>query len=127
MKCVHCNEDTGAVILVESIPCKHCNGEIRIEYNVCKSCGMAWKTVDGELVENTTFFDIGLDEIFSEDEMSQEFDMVLNWDQREIQSSYMVDYIHKCLKCQTACFEAEKNRWECPDCGFTWEVIKTGE
>ena len=126
MECIHCNQDTGATILVESLPCKHCNGEIRMEYNVCKECGMAWKTIDGELVENTTFFDMGLDDIFAAEDF-QEFDMVLNWDQRHVQSSQMADYIHKCFKCQTVCFEVEGNRWECPCCGFTWEVIKTGE
>ena len=127
MRCIHCDEDSGVTVLIESIPCKHCNGEIRTEYNVCKTCGMAWKTVDGELLSDTTFFDVGLEEIFSEDELFQEFDMVLNCDQREINSSYMKDYIHKCLKCQAVCHEAEKNRWECPDCGFAWEVIKTGD
>jgi len=127
MRCVHCDKDTGGTILVESLPCKHCGGEIRIEYNVCKECGMAWKTVDGELIENTTFFDMGLEEMFDDDEFFQEFDMILNMDQREIKSSSMLDYVHKCFRCQAVCHESAPGRWECPDCGFTWEVIKTGD
>jgi len=130
MKCIYCDDDNGVTILVESLPCKHCGEEIRIEYNICKVCGLAWKTVDGEAVENNaTFFDMGLDEIFSDDELFGEFNFNIPFDveQHGVKSSYMSDYIHKCLKCQTACFESEENRWECPECGFTWEVIKTGE
>lgn len=127
MKCVYCGEDDSAMVLVESLPCKHCGGEIRMEYNVCKGCGLAWKTVDGEIVENAEFFDMGLDEIFDDDELFKEFDMMFRAEQDEVKSSYMSDYIHKCLKCRATCFESEKNRWECPECGFSWEVIKTGE
>jgi ribosomal protein S27AE len=125
MKCIHCDNDDSTVLLVESLPCKHCGGEVKVEYNVCKECGLAWKTVDGEVVENTTFFDMGLDELFDDDEWFKEFDMVIQTG--EVQSNHMTDYIHKCLKCQTLCFESAENRWECPKCGFTWEVIKTGD
>lgn len=127
MKCIYCGDDNSVTILVETLPCKHCGGEIRIEYNICKECGLAWKSVDGEIVENTTFFDLGLDDIFDDDELIKGFDIPFNMDQCEIKSSYMSDYIHKCVRCQATCFESEKDRWECPECGFSWEVIKTGE
>lgn len=128
MKCMYCGEDDSVTILVESLPCKHCGGEIRIEYNVCKQCGLAWKTVDGEVVENTTFFDMGLDELFGDEFLADEFEFDIPFmSPHKIESSHMSDYVHKCLKCQTICFEIEENRWECPKCGFSWEVIKTGE
>ena len=123
MNCVHCGGDNSITVLVESLPCGHCGGEIRVEYNICKECGLAWKTVDGELVENATFFDMGLDELFDGDEWLKEFDMVLQMG--DVKSNNMADYIHKCLRCRTVCFESGKDRWECPSCGFTWEVVKT--
>lgn len=127
MECLHCGSEDSAVILIEAIPCQHCGGEVKIEYNVCKGCGLAWKTVDGKPLSDTTFFDVGLEEIFADDEIFKEFDMVLKKDSLNPPSNNMTDYIHRCLKCNTICFESAEHRWECPSCGFTWEVIKTDE
>lgn len=125
MECVHCKKDTGVTILIEALPCKHCGGEIKVEYNVCKECGMAWKTVDGKILEDTTYFDVGLDEIFTEEdeEFLKEFDIVLKHSEED-EAKNMGDYIHKCFECQAPCFEVGENKWECPECGFTWEVLK---
>ncbi len=51
----------------------------------------------------------------------------------------MSDLIHKCLSCNEICYEVEADfsdeekkhkvyaLYECPNCGFSWEVIACGE
>lgn len=129
MECVKCGKDSGIMVLIETFQCNHCDSEIHMEYNVCKECGAAWKTVDGDLISGSVLFDVGLGEIFGDDE-EMEFDLMMSIDKedikREIQSFYMSDYVHKCLKCQTVCYETEENLYKCPKCNFEWEVIKSG-
>ena len=125
MKCIHCKSDSVIIVFIDALPCKHCGGNINVEYNVCKDCGLAWKTVDGELLENTTFFDVDIDELFFGDDLCNELDITIKNDNKK--SDVMRDYIHKCLRCQSVCFETSENKWECPNCGFSWEVIKTDE
>lgn len=120
MKCISCDSDDIVVVLMEIFPCKHCNGEIEIKYVVCKDCGMGWKTVDDEILSGTTFFDVGLDNIF-DDESDLNIAPVIDHNENK---SYMGDYIHKCLRCQAWAYEAEENLYRCPKCSFEWEVIK---
>jgi hypothetical protein len=124
MNCVNCGSENHAVVMIESIPCSHCGGELRIEYNLCKECGMAWKAVDGEPLPESTFFDVGLDEIFDEEELLKDFGIIFKNSVDE-EPNNMKDYIHNCLRCSIPCFETDENTWECPSCGFIWEVIKT--
>jgi len=117
MKCIGCGKNSATIALIEAFPCRHCNGEIHLEYNVCQECGKAWKTVDGEFISGTMLFDTGLGEAYyGEEEMKDE----------EEKMSYMNDYIHKCLKCNSIACEVEPNLYRCPICGFEWEVIKSG-
>lgn len=123
MKCISCDGDNIIVVLMEIFPCKHCNGEIEIKYVVCEDCGMGWKTVDDEILSGTTFFDMGLGDIFENDEDETTLSMAPVIDHNE-NKSYMGDYIHKCLRCQAWAYEAEENLYKCPSCDFEWEVIK---
>lgn len=122
MKCINCDSDDVIVVLMEIFPCRHCDGEIRIEYVVCKCCGTGWKSVDGEILSGTTFFDMGLGDIFDDgDEITLNMAPVIDHNEDK---SYMGDYVHRCLRCQTLAYEAEENLYRCPSCGFEWEVIK---
>ena len=120
MKCVGCGSDDAMIALIEAFPCKHCSKEIRIEYNVCKSCGITWKSVDGEFFSDTTIFDVGLGNLFDEEKSDVSFDELIK---NVKNKSYMGDYIHKCLRCQSLAYEVEKNLYRCPICDFEWEVI----
>jgi DNA-directed RNA polymerase subunit RPC12/RpoP len=42
----------------------------------------------------------------------------------DVEKKIMHDYIHRCLKCAALCYEKEKDLYECPKCGFSWEVIE---
>lgn len=120
MKCIGCGSDDAIVALIEIFPCKYCNKEMRIEYNTCRGCGVSWKSLDGEFFSDTTIFDVGLGDLFAEDADSS-FNVLMK--NIEDGGAYMGDYIHRCLKCNTVCHEAEEDTYECPECGFRWEVI----
>jgi len=115
MKCIGCGKDGAIIALIEAFPCRHCEGEIHLEYNVCRECGQSWKTVDGEFISKTMLFDMGLGEAYFEES-----------DMKEEKTPCMNDFIHKCLKCNTICCEIESNPslYRCPACGFEWEVLK---
>lgn len=124
MRCIGCDSDDTVVVLMEIFPCKYCSGEIKIEYNVCKNCGVGWKTVDDEILSGTTFFDVGLDAIFDGDEDEVVFDMAPIIDHNK-DKSHMADYVYKCLRCQAICYEKEEDLYECPECGFQWEIVRS--
>jgi len=121
MRCINCDNDDIVVVLMEIFPCKHCNGEIEIKYVICGDCGVGWKTVDDEILSGTTFFDVGLGDIFGDDEDG--FDMAPVIDHNK-DKSHMGDYVHRCLRCQTLAYEVEENSYKCPSCNFEWEIIK---
>lgn len=124
MKCVNCKEENAAVVLVEIFPCNHCNGEIRIEYNICKNCNTAWKTMDGELMSGMAFFDAGLGDFFDDEELFKALEMD-HYDSNE-DKSYMSDYVHRCLRCGSIAYEVKEDLYKCKACDFEWEVIRSG-
>jgi len=122
MECVECGSEDSHTVIVESITCKHCGGEVRIEYNICKACGFTWKTVDGETLADVSFVDDCLDKLFDEDgELNSDITLNIN---QSTKGGCMKNYVHRCLRCQTLCFETEEDRYECPECGFIWEVVR---
>ena len=123
MECISCGGDNAVVALLEIFPCKYCGQDLNIEYNICKDCGAAWKSIDGELISDMTLFDAGIGDLFSkfEEELS-EFTPIVNNNNKHI---HIGDCIHRCLKCNVICYEVNENIYECPKCGFSWEVIKS--
>lgn len=124
MECINCKSDTALTVLVETFPCKHCNSEINMEYNVCKECGFAWKTMDGELFSGTAFFDASLGNLFGdEEEIERLFNMITDTDGYD---ECMQDHVHKCLKCHAIAYKVDENLYKCSGCGFEWEIIRSG-
>lgn len=123
MECIGCGNEEGVkTLFVEELPCKHCGGGIGVAYNVCTSCGMAWRSVDGEPMLESTVFDMNeLDGVF--DDYDDLPDIAINMTHKSTES-YMSDYVHKCLRCNSVCYQSGDNKFECPDCGFGWEIIK---
>lgn len=122
MKCINCPGQKAATILVEIFPCNHCNGEIKVEYNVCNGCGTAWKTMGGELVPGMAFFDVGLGNFFDDEELFNALELD-HYDSNK-DKSYMSDYVHKCLRCHSIAYEVKEGLYKCKECDFEWEIIK---
>lgn len=114
MKCAMCGGTDVIVALMEIFPCKFCGKEMRIEYNVCNSCAATWKSLDGQFFSDATIFDVGLGDVLNEKDICRK-------SKKEVVC--MGDYIHKCLRCNALCYEAEEGVFVCPDCDFRWEVI----
>jgi hypothetical protein len=126
MKCLNCGEEDFDVFVTETFPCGKCGGSIVVEYNVCKNCGLMCKSVDGNLLTASVF----MPEEFSDEDIEEIFgflnepDMCLNMDYTDdSEKIFMGDYVHKCLKCNTVCYEVDEGSFKCPKCGFEWEVV----
>lgn len=120
MKCIGCGSDDAITALIEIFPCKHCNKEMRMEYNVCRCCGITWKSLDGEFFSNATIFDMELGNFFSGEEAERSFSEPSENIESEV---YMGDYVHRCLRCNALCYEEKEGMYVCPECDFQWEVI----
>lgn len=123
IKCISCGkEDDVRTLFVEELPCKHCGGSIDVSYNICMDCGMAWRSVDGKPILDTTVFDMNeLDDVFEDiDDLPN---IAINMTHKSVESC-MSDYVHKCLRCGAVCYQSSDNSFECTDCGFSWEIIK---
>jgi ribosomal protein L37E len=124
MECINCKNDNALTVLIETFPCRHCDGEINMEYNVCKECGFAWKTMDGELFSGTAFFDASLGNFFGDEE---EIEKLFNTIVGENESGVcMQDSIHKCLKCDSVAYKVDEALYRCSKCDFEWEIIRSG-
>lgn len=120
MKCINCKSDDVVVVLMEVFPCKYCGKNIEVEYVICRDCGVGWKSVNGEILSGTTLFDVGLNNIFDGgDETPLNMTPIIN------HKPHMTDYVYKCLRCQAVCYEVEKDLYECPECGFQWNVVRS--
>lgn len=123
MKCISCKSDDVVVVLMEVFSCSHCGKNVEVEYVICRDCGVGWKSVNGEILSGTTLFDVGLNDIFGDgDEIPLNMMPVIDHVKTR---PHMADYIYKCLRCQAICYEVEEDLYECPKCGFRWEIVRS--
>jgi len=133
MECPNCGEES-VTLLIETFLCARCDEELNIEYNMCKSCGYAFKSMGGEPLKEIVT-DLGITEMFDKDiddfvtevfgsSVSDSTLKIVEIDE-DAEKDNMGDYIHRCIKCNELAFETEENgTYKCCDCGFEWEVIK---
>jgi hypothetical protein len=108
MNCVACKDGHVETMLVEHYPCK-CGDTISIEYLACFECGALWRALDGEYVK---------DSLMLPDTLEDE-----NGFQVSESPTTMGGLIHKCVKCNSVCYEVGFDMYKCSLCGFEWEVI----
>lgn len=121
MECIHCEGD-GKVFAIESYPCSHCGQDLVMEYYMCGSCSLVWRTIDGVIDQSSLFTEedrydfeaAGMEEALNE--------LVCN--ENDIRS--MDECINRCLKCNALSYEVKRGSFECSDpaCGFKWEVVE---
>ena len=118
MECFNCESENVMLYYSEQMDCTHCGDTLVIEYWVCKDCHLAWKTCGGE-----AFACVDIDEVLNSDEAC----CVLNTEPEEdepFETCDFEDYIHRCLKCNSICYEPAPNLFVCSnsECNFEWEV-----
>ena len=135
MNCIHCGSADTVVFYIERIPCSHCNETTELVYEACNDCNLMWKSVDGNVLNNSfdvmeTLDDLIIDgdlleEMPTEEElkkMFEEFEAVIDAAEYSDAKS-MKDMIHRCLRCETVSYEINPKHYHCPDCGFEWEIL----
>jgi len=125
MKCFRCDAEQDCTFFVETMPCYHCGKSVDIEYNFCDDCGSLWKSSGEEVVEETVMNitePAGLGTFMSslDEEIATMFTKKLEDD-----GTMMGGAVHKCLNCNSVAFEVKEGKYQCPTCGFEWEVIDT--
>lgn len=132
MDCMHCGSTDTAIFFVEKIPCSHCDEITNLIYETCNDCNLMWKSVDGEVLNNSfdsmeeidspLDFDMELPTEEELDEMIREFESIIEATEMS-EATTMQDMIHRCLRCETVSYEVKPRHYHCPDCGFEWEVL----
>ena len=128
MDCIKCGEANPVeTYFIEELPCPHCDGTVRIEYYVCKSCGITWKAMDGDVL---AVADFDLETTGDDEEVNVESGSeVLGFSASGFHNGpAMGELLHSCIKCGSIAFETGRNKWKCTDttCAFEWEVIDCG-
>lgn len=140
MNCINCGSSDTSVFYKEKIPCSHCNEVTEVIYEACAHCYIMWKSVDGEVIDNSFDVDQELDKVLSDGAMvidgnlfdefptDEEFEDLLRsinfMDTDSVKSvKSMRDMVHRCLRCDTVSYEIKPRLYHCPDCGFEWEVL----
>lgn len=120
MQCFLCEEGQSTLMSEDQITCK-CGDVIIIEYHLCDGCGAVWKMADGDLIENSLLSPEAMDDMFIDlpSIFDQDFEENNNF-------TTLAGYVHKCLDCGIIAYERVKGIYQCPGCGFEWEVIDCG-
>ena len=121
MKCVECNRTSETVFFVEIYPCPTCDDQVEVEYHACKHCGTVWKTANGEPMDYAKSKIKDFSDIVKNHKKFEDFFSYMAKDDNDIASMNQV--IHRCLQCNHIAYETSDGNYECPDCGFTWEVL----
>jgi len=117
MKCTNCGDNNTTVFFVETIPCLYCDKDNEVTYNLCKKCGLVWKSLGDKVLDGAILPDPEVGQIIGD-----VLDRLEIMKETEPKNS-MKEFIHKCLRCGTMSFEISPKLYHCPDCGFEWEVI----
>lgn len=132
MKCPNCKDDSGIVIHKDVIICNDCGKRLVISYNACRSCSFTWRDNNGKFMDGNVFDEENIQEVLNDlDEIVD--DSVFNLDKEiegvfesaanEKMNNNMSDMIHKCIKCGEVAVPTDDFNFECPFCGFEWEIL----
>jgi len=121
-KCPSCGNNTGVVMHFEEIPCT-CGRSVKMEYIVCE-CGYSWRSADDKFLDGCIINVENVEELINEVEEFFEDQGVFNNMQ---QGGSMEELIHRCLRCGEVVVQVNPTTFECPICGFSWEMGEFNE
>ncbi len=117
MKCINCDNEVDK-FFSESFVCPGCGDSVVVDYYHCGKCNNMWKAQDDQPV-----FGFDLENMPIPENILDMFDKIEEELLKMEESDTMSTFIHKCIQCNSICYETESGRFECPECGFEWEVI----
>jgi uncharacterized Zn ribbon protein len=133
MKCFKCDSEKEASFFEEVFECK-CGEKLVFNYNLCPDCGMSWRSVNDEVSDDSAVYFNDLMSFASmlSGDLTEEEETILKNMEIEvgkiekinIGDAAMTDYVHKCLKCNSAAHETEQDKYVCDVCGFEWEITR---
>jgi len=138
MKCYKCENSPESAFFQEGFPCGHCDENNLLEYNICPNCGLMWRSVNGNVIEDSQIHIQDLGDFAGimagpqPEDMSDEEAAIMNniaeamsrVDKIERGEASMSDYVHKCLQCESTAVDVNNGLYKCTDCGFEWEIVK---
>lgn len=138
MNCFKCDNGQESAFFREEFPCDHCSGVNLIEYNICPECGWMWRSINGQPTEDSQMHIQDMGEFAglmageTPSEMTEEEAAIMEnitehlgrIDKIDRGEASMVDYIHKCLQCESTAVDVNDGQYKCTDCGFEWEIVK---
>ena len=129
MECINCGSSDTNKFFIEHIPCNHCGESVSLEYIACNNCHILWKSVDGEVINNSFDVPANLDEFLDnelgediEEFLKQAFDISID-EVTVTNDRSMQSMVHRCIRCEAVAFETKPRFFHCADCGFEWEVL----
>jgi predicted RNA-binding Zn-ribbon protein involved in translation (DUF1610 family) len=143
MPCISCGSDDIQVFYSEAYPCGHCGEDLIIDYAACMNCGVLWRAVNGNIIENsivhssdlmnfmnplTGIGEVDLDNLNEEDKefVDKIQAELLKHEKISSGEANMSDMIHRCLRCNAITPEDPPGFYNCSECGFSWEVLDFG-
>jgi hypothetical protein len=114
--CPKCGSNDTYIFFEEEIPCSHCDEINTVIYHACNHCATLWKSVDGEILEDSLLSDEQLEDMLG--------DSIDNFEGHLLEvEGTMSEIVHRCLRCRTISFEVAPSVYHCPECSFEWEVF----
>ena len=63
-------------------------------------------------------------EDLSEDTVAKANEYLEKLEKMDRGEASMVDYVHRCIRCDSTAVDVNDGHYKCTDCGFEWEVVK---
>ena len=123
MKCLRCDNEDLMRFMDDTIDCCDCGTKLHYVHYLCSNCGMSWKTVNDNVVTKS---DLQAMFVNLMEYMGNLENETRKADAIKEGTANMVDYIHKCIKCQSVSYEERPGTYRClnPECEFEWEVLR---
>jgi len=109
MNCSECKSNNTFLVVDDHIPCGECGKLLTISYWLCLECGYSFRTDGDKYIDGFI-----LDSNMTDDIMRMISDQI----------NSMSDLLTACIKCGSLKVSKFENEYSCPECGFSWEIIK---
>ena len=122
MNCPECNNSNTWKMHEDRISCTDCESRIVLEYHVCGDCNYTFRTNNGKYIDGSFPMDI---EKIVEELLDDINSIAPTYKEASKSSENMSDNLYNCIKCgQALIFDPDIVEYNCPHCGFEWEIIE---
>jgi len=122
MECPKCGS-TVTILYTDELLCDACGNDILIDYCVCDECGFSFRSQNNKFLDENMIEDVSLLDKF--DELLSE--AVDDYEPVSVDES-MLDQLRACIRCGSLkAYEESPGVFRCPECDFSWEILKDNE